>query len=65
MPPSAGAEQEQANSDKGPSYPLPTVHLRNAAIRLAAELDEAGLFHAAAYASMAVDAIPSGIEPDS
>ena len=31
--------------------------LRNAAMRLAAELDEARLYQAAAYASMAVDSI--------
>lgn len=41
-----------------PTYPLPVVErLRNATNRLAAELDDAGLYQAAAYASMAVDAI--------
>jgi len=39
------------------TYPLPTQHLRNAAVRLAAELDEASLYKAAAHASMAADAI--------
>ena len=39
------------------TYPLPTERLRNAAMRLAAELDDAHLYRAAAYASMAVDAI--------
>jgi len=48
-----------------PSYPLPSQHLRNAAARLAAELDDARLYRAAAYASMAVDAIDqSGEEPE-
>ena len=41
-----------------PNYPLPVVErLRNAANRLAAELDDARLYQAAAYASMAADAI--------
>lgn len=41
-----------------PIYPLPVVErLRNAANRLAAELDDARLYQAAAYASMAADAI--------
>jgi hypothetical protein len=40
-----------------PTYPLPAGRFRNAAMRLAAELDEAHLYQAAAYASMAVDAI--------
>ena len=41
-----------------PTYPLPVVErLRNAANRLAAELDDARLYQAAAYASMAADAI--------
>ena len=40
-----------------PSYPQPTQHLRNAATRLAAELDDARLYRAAAFASMVVDAI--------
>jgi hypothetical protein len=35
----------------------PAEHLRDAAIRLATELDELRLYQAAAYASMAVDAI--------
>jgi hypothetical protein len=43
-----------------PIYPLPVEHLRNAANRLAAELDDARLFQAAAYASMAADAIDEG-----
>lgn len=38
-------------------YPLPVERLRNAANRLAAELDDARLFQAAAYASMAADAV--------
>jgi hypothetical protein len=42
------------------TYPLPTLRLRNAATRLAAELDEAKLYKAAAYASMAADAIAEG-----
>ena len=41
-------------------YPLPTLRLSNAATRLAAELDEAKLYKAAAYASMAADAIAEG-----
>lgn len=40
-----------------PIYPLPSEHLRNAALRLAAELDDAALYKAAAYASMVADAI--------
>src|SRR5688572_8618128 len=44
-------------------YPLPVEHLRNAAQRLAAELDDARLFQAAAYASMAADAIDQGPAP--
>ena len=40
-----------------PIYPPPVDRLRNAAMRLAAELDEARLHQAAAYASMAVDVI--------
>jgi hypothetical protein len=42
---------------EGPIYPLPTERLRNAALRLAAELDDAALYKAAAYASMVADAI--------
>jgi len=43
---------------KPPSIHPPQVErLRNAALRLAAELDEARLCHAAAYASMAADVI--------
>jgi hypothetical protein len=42
------------------TYPLPTLRLSNAATRLAAELDEAKLYKAAAYASMAADAIAEG-----
>lgn len=38
-------------------YPLPTERLRNAALRLAAELDDVSLCRAAAYASMVADAI--------
>jgi hypothetical protein len=38
-------------------YPLPTEHLRLAAARLAAQLDAAKLHQAAAYVSMAVDAM--------
>lgn len=44
-------------------YPLPVEHLRNAANRLAAELDDARLYQAAAYASMAADAISQGPAP--
>jgi hypothetical protein len=48
-----------------PSYPQPAQHLRNAATRLAAELDDVHLYRAAAYASMVVDAInQSGGEPE-
>ena len=48
-----------------PSYPLPSQHLRNAAAHLAAELDDARMYRAAAYASMVVDAIDqSGGEPE-
>jgi hypothetical protein len=50
-------------SSQSPSYPLPTQHLLNAAIRLAAELEEARLYGAAAYASMAADAIRSAEPP--
>lgn len=45
------------------SYPLPAQHFLNAAMRLAAELDEAQLYRAAAYASMVADAIRRGAEP--
>jgi hypothetical protein len=41
-------------------YPLPTRHLRDAAMRLAGELDEVRLYNAAAHVSMAVDAIDEG-----
>lgn len=48
-----------------PTYPQPTQHLRNAAARLAAELDDVRLYRAAAYASMVVDAIDqSGGAPE-
>ena len=41
-----------------PIYPpAPVEQLRNSALRLTAELDEARLYQAAAYASMAVDAM--------
>lgn len=43
--------------DEPPIYPLPSEHLRNAALRLAAELDDAELYRAAAYASMVAEAI--------
>lgn len=61
----AGSEQPQpqrlAVTDEPPLiYPLPTRHLRDAAIRLASELDEVRLYKAAAHASMAVDAIDEG-----
>jgi hypothetical protein len=36
-------------------YPPPVEHLRNAAMRLAAELDEAREYQASAYVSMAAD----------
>jgi hypothetical protein len=38
-------------------YPPPVNRLRTAATRLAAELDEARIYQAAAYVSMAVDAV--------
>jgi hypothetical protein len=38
-------------------YPPPVERLRNAALRLTAELDEARLYQAAAYVAMAVDAM--------
>ena len=38
-------------------HPPQVERLRNAAVRLAAELDEARLYHAAAYASMAAEVI--------
>jgi hypothetical protein len=41
-------------------YSLPTRHLRDAAMRLAGELDEVRLYKAAAHVSMAVDAIDEG-----
>lgn len=47
----------KAVAGEGPIYPLPTERLRNAALRLAAELDDAALYKAAAYASMVADAI--------
>jgi len=51
----AGGERVTSN---GPIiYPLPTERLRNAALRLAAELDDFDLCRAAAYASMVADAI--------
>lgn len=41
-----------------PNYPpAPTQQLRNSALRLVAELDDARLYQAAAYAAMAVDAM--------
>ena len=41
-----------------PSYgPAGIERLRNAAVRLAGELDDAGLFQAAAYVSMGADAL--------
>jgi hypothetical protein len=44
-----------------PSYePASIERLRNAAMRLAAELDEARLFQAAAHVSMGADAINRG-----
>lgn len=48
------------SSEEPPAYPLPAQHLRNAAARLAAELDDAKLYKAAAYASMVADAIDAG-----
>jgi hypothetical protein len=42
---------------EGPIYRLPNEGLHNAALRLAAELDAAALYKAAAYASMVADAI--------
>jgi hypothetical protein len=48
-----------------PSYePASIERLRNAAMRLAAELDEVRLFQAAAYVSMGVDAINRSPAPE-
>ena len=47
----------RAVAGETPIYPLPSEHLRNSALRLAAELDDAALYKAAAYASMVADAI--------
>jgi hypothetical protein len=48
-----------------PSYgPASIERLRNAAMRLAAELDEARLFQAAAHVSMGADAIDRGPAPE-
>ena len=44
-------------SSQPPAYPLPSQHLLNAAMRLAAQLDDARLYQAAAYASMVADVI--------
>ena len=49
-------------SSQPPAYPLPSQHLLNAAMRLAAQLDDARLYRAAAYASMVVDAIRTDAE---
>lgn len=46
-------------SSQPPAYPLPSQHLLNAAMRLTAQLDDARLYRAAAYASMVTDAIRS------
>lgn len=66
LPPwrAADATGQAVTAPPPPSYPQPTQHLRNAAARLAAELDDARLYRAAAYASMVIDAIDqSGGEP--
>ncbi|HEX8483666.1 MAG TPA: hypothetical protein VF650_17335 [Allosphingosinicella sp.] len=48
-----------------PSYgPASIERLRNAAMRLAAELDEARFFQAAAHVSMGADAINRGPAPE-
>ncbi|HEX8572873.1 MAG TPA: hypothetical protein VF759_08990 [Allosphingosinicella sp.] len=48
-----------------PSYePASVERLRNAAMRLAAELDEVRLFQAAAHVSMGADAISRGPAPE-
>jgi hypothetical protein len=48
-----------------PSYgPASIERLRNAAMRLAAELDEARLFQAAAHVSLGADAINRGPAPE-
>ena len=61
----ADATGQAVTAPPPPPYPQPSQHLRNAAMRLAAELDDARLYRAAAYASMAVDAIDqSGGEPE-
>jgi hypothetical protein len=44
-------------ADEGPIHTLPFEHLRIAALRLAAELDDQAFYKAAAYASMVADAI--------
>ncbi|HEX6374337.1 MAG TPA: hypothetical protein VFZ91_01305 [Allosphingosinicella sp.] len=43
-------------------YPPPVEHLRNAALRLAAQLDEAREYQASAYVSMAADVLVPGNE---
>lgn len=44
-------------------YPPPVEHLRNAAMRLAAELDDAREYQASAYVSMAADVLGPRDEP--
>ncbi len=51
--------EEAVPEDPPLIYPLPSGHLRLAAVRLAGQLDSAKLHQAAAYVSMAVDSMPS------
>lgn len=44
-----------------PSLPTDPQHLFDEALRLAAELDRAGLYTAAAFAAMAADAISAAV----
>jgi hypothetical protein len=49
--------------EEGPAiFPPPTDRLHEAAARLADQLDEARLYEAAAYVSMAVDVIRRSVE---
>ena len=51
-------------SSGSPAAPHSADQLRDSAVRLAAALDGAGLYKAAAYAAMVLDAIsPSGPDP--
>jgi hypothetical protein len=58
VPPAPPRSSEEAvPAEPPPVYPPPVERLRNAAMRLAAELDEAREYQAAAYVSMAADAM--------